>query len=167
MGTISKIAPKIAQTPLWVGKKFSKVPFVGTLNLCLETPDTMQKTKSWSDHHVMRKCPKTAEIIQSFFTKFLTVLERFLSPGRSDLCLVFCIVSGISRHKFRVPTKGTLEEFFFSTCKGVRANLVAHCGRWRWLTKKLKIGTWLYKYIFNNIFFGQNYLTTFWKNGTP
>ena len=31
------------------GKKktiFKKKPFVGTLNLCLETPDTMQKTKN-------------------------------------------------------------------------------------------------------------------------
>ena len=44
---------------------------------------------------------------------------------------------------------------------------MAHCGRSRWLRKKLKIGTWLYNYISNNIFLGQNYLTTFWKNGTP
>ena len=47
------------------------------------------------------------------FTQFSIVFERFLSPGRSDLCLVFCIVSGIKRHKFKVPTKGTLVDFFF------------------------------------------------------
>ena len=47
------------------------------------------------------------------FTRFLTVFGRFLSPGGSDQFLVFCIVPGVSRHKFRVPTKGTLKEFFF------------------------------------------------------
>ena len=41
MGSVSKIAPKIAQTPLQVN-----VPFVGTANLYLKTPDTMQKTRN-------------------------------------------------------------------------------------------------------------------------
>ena len=39
-----------------------KVPFVGTLNLCLKMPDTEQKTRSQSDQHGLRKRPKTAEI---------------------------------------------------------------------------------------------------------
>ena len=71
------------------------------------------------------------------FTQFSIVFERFLSPGWSDLCLVFCIVSGILRHKFRVPTKGTLVDFFF-TYKGVCAKIAAHCGRSRWLKKSWK-----------------------------
>ena len=71
------------------------------------------------------------------FTQFSIGFERFLSPGWSDLCLVFCIVSGILRHKFRVPTKGTLEDFFF-TYKGVCAKIAAHCGRSRWLKKSWK-----------------------------
>ena len=38
-----------------------KVPFVGTLNLCLRIPDTKQKTRVQSDHPELRKRPKTAE----------------------------------------------------------------------------------------------------------
>ena len=38
-----------------------KVPFVGTLNLCLRMPDTKQKTRIQSDHPGLRKRPKTAE----------------------------------------------------------------------------------------------------------
>ena len=51
--------------------------------------------------------------------------------------------------------------------KGSGQNHVAHCGRSRWLRKKLKISTWLYNYISNNIYFRQNYLTAFCQNGTP
>ena len=39
-----------------------KVPFVGTLNLCLKMPDTEQKTRTQSNQHGLRKRPKTAEI---------------------------------------------------------------------------------------------------------
>ena len=39
-----------------------KVPFVGTLNLCLKMPDTEQKTRTQSDQQGLRKRPKTAEI---------------------------------------------------------------------------------------------------------
>ena len=46
------------------------------------------------------------------FTQFSTVFVRFLGPGTLDLCLVFCIMTSILRHKFRVPTKGTLGVFF-------------------------------------------------------
>ena len=46
------------------------------------------------------------------------VFGRFLITWWSDQLFVFCIVSGVSRHKFRVPTKGTLEEFFFRLIKG-------------------------------------------------
>ena len=60
-------------------KSFSKVPFVGTLNLYLVTPDAMQKTKNWSDHPGLRKRPKTAEKLQylilSSFQQFLDVFS--------------------------------------------------------------------------------------------
>ena len=39
-----------------------KVPFVGTINLCLKMPDTENKTRNQSDHQELRKHPKTAEI---------------------------------------------------------------------------------------------------------
>ena len=52
------------------------------------------------------------------FGKFWAVLGRFLSSGRSDWILVFCFVSGIPRHKFRVPTKGTLKTKIFQPTKG-------------------------------------------------
>ena len=52
---------------------------------------------------------------------------------------------------------------FFSTYKGVWANLVAHCGRSRWLRKKLKIGTTLYNHISNNIFFWAKLFDKFLK----
>ena len=42
-------------------KSFSKVPFLGTLNLYLVTPDALQKTKKWSDHLWLRKHLKTLE----------------------------------------------------------------------------------------------------------
>ena len=41
---------------------FFKVPFVGTLNLCLKMPDTEQKTRTQSDQYGLRKRPKNAEI---------------------------------------------------------------------------------------------------------
>ena len=62
-GTVTEMAPKIAQTPLYDKKKISKVPFVGTLNLYLVTPDTLQKMKNWSDHPGLRKRPKTVKIL--------------------------------------------------------------------------------------------------------
>ena len=34
---------------------------VGTLNLCLEYPDTMQKKLAQSDTVALRKCPKHAQ----------------------------------------------------------------------------------------------------------
>ena len=92
---------------------------MGTLNLYLETPDAMQKTKNWSDHPGLRKRPKTAKKITLFdFVQFSTVFGRFLSPGWSDQFFVFCIASGVTRYKFRVPTKGTLEKLFFWLIKG-------------------------------------------------
>ena len=41
--------------------KCSKVPLVGTLNLCLKMPEKMQKTRNESDHPGLRKRPKTGK----------------------------------------------------------------------------------------------------------
>ena len=46
--------------PIYKSKiKCSKVPLVGTLNLCLKMPEKMQKTRNESDHPGLRKRPKT------------------------------------------------------------------------------------------------------------
>ena len=59
---ISRNEPQGLPRPLYKSKKkSSKVPFVGTLNLCLETPDTMQKTRHRSELPGLRKRPKTVE----------------------------------------------------------------------------------------------------------
>ena len=39
--------------------KCSKAPGVGTLNLCLEVPDTVEKELAKSDHPMVRKRPKS------------------------------------------------------------------------------------------------------------
>ena len=52
--------PKGGQTPKIEISKFSKLYDVGTLNLCLKTPGTMQKESAQSDHPILRKRPKSA-----------------------------------------------------------------------------------------------------------
>ena len=56
-----------------------KVPFVGTLNLCLKMPDTEQKTRTQSDHPGLRKRQKTDEkyqfLISCKFQQFLDVFS--------------------------------------------------------------------------------------------
>ena len=55
----STLPPKIWSAPLRVQiSKFSELYDVGTLNLCLKTPGTMQKESAPSDHPVQRKHPK-------------------------------------------------------------------------------------------------------------
>ena len=41
--------------------KFSQIYVVGTLNLCLVMPDTMQKESAGFDHPVLRKRPKRSK----------------------------------------------------------------------------------------------------------
>ena len=47
---------------------FSKVAYVGTLNLCLKMPDLMKKVLAQSDHPVQRKRPKCAKILENVKT---------------------------------------------------------------------------------------------------
>jgi hypothetical protein len=55
----STLPPEISLAPLWVQiSKFSELCDMGTLNLCLEMPGTMQKESAPSDHPVQRNRPK-------------------------------------------------------------------------------------------------------------
>ena len=58
-------------------------------------------------------------LILQFFGSFFF---SFLSQEGSDSSLVFCIFSGSLRHKYRVPTRHTLKNFFWPF-KGVSAVL--------------------------------------------
>ena len=52
--------PSKGPGPLYKSEiKYSKVPLVGTLNLCLKMPEKMQKTRNESDHPGLRNHPKT------------------------------------------------------------------------------------------------------------
>ena len=51
---------KGGQTLKNVISKLSELFDVGTLNLCLKTPGTMQKKSAQSDHPVLRKRPQFA-----------------------------------------------------------------------------------------------------------
>ena len=75
--------PKILLAPLRVQiSKLSELYDVGTLNLCLETPGTMQKESAQSDHPVQRKLPKCSEILGYFeTTKSDHILDVFSGQG--------------------------------------------------------------------------------------
>ena len=113
-GSVFKMAFKIAKTPLKGKKNFFKVCLVGTLNLCLKMPKQMQKTRNQSDHPYMRKRQKTVKNQSNSYFVVFVVFGRFLSLEGSDSPLVFCILSGTLRHKFRVPTRHTLKKIFLA-----------------------------------------------------
>ena len=102
-------------------KRFSKVPFVGTLNLYLVTPDALQKTKNWSDHPGLGKRLKTvAHWTKSNIVIFLQFLA-FSEPRMigTILRLLHCI----RHHKItslEYPQRVLWRHFFF-TFKGVCA----------------------------------------------
>ena len=59
---VCDLAPEDSQTPFMGQNIFVfKVPFVGTLNLCLEMPDTEQKTRTHSENPGLRNRQKTDE----------------------------------------------------------------------------------------------------------
>ena len=112
---VKYIFSKVPSRGVKVGKsqklKCFKVPLVGTLNLCLEMPDSMKKVWAQSDQCEPRNHWKFAVLtISNIFAHF----GRFLRTGWSDWAQTFSIKSGISRHKFRVPTRGTLKHFEIS-----------------------------------------------------
>ena len=86
LALFSRCPTAIAQGPSkWPGplyrskKKFSEVPLVGTLNLCLKMPEKMQKTRNESDHPGLRKHPKKWPIL--ILVNFFMVFGGFLSTG--------------------------------------------------------------------------------------
>ena len=93
-------------------KSFSKVPFVGTLNLYLVTPDAMQKTKNWSDHPGLRKRPKTVE---NWTKSNIVILLQFLGifSAQDDGINFSSFALRQASKDIRVHTNGTLEELFF------------------------------------------------------
>ena len=64
---VKNIFPKVPSRGVKVKNieisKCFEVPLVGTLNLCLETPDSMKKVGAQSDHPVQRKRPKCSKIL--------------------------------------------------------------------------------------------------------
>ena len=88
-----------------------KVPLVGTLNLCLEMTDLMEKVWAQLDHPVLRKRPKCAKILKIVKT---ANFQWFWGFHWSDWAQTFFLESGILRHKFKVPTRGTLEHLKMS-----------------------------------------------------
>ena len=62
MQRAKSLASKDSQIP-FIGQNIFvfKVPFVGTLNLCLKMPDTEQKTRTQSNHTGLRKHKKPDE----------------------------------------------------------------------------------------------------------
>jgi hypothetical protein len=65
-GTIIVFAVKYLWTPKSGNSKFSQLYVVGTLNLYLKTPGTKRKESDQSDHHVLRKHPKRAVLLEYF-----------------------------------------------------------------------------------------------------
>ena len=90
--------PKILLAPLRVQiSKFSELYDVGTLNLCLRMPGTMQKESAQSDHPARRKRPKCGPILLfQNIQIFMNVLDVF--SGQGDLIeLIPCALCQASR----------------------------------------------------------------------
>jgi hypothetical protein len=81
---------------------------VGSLNLCLRKPDSMQKESVQSNNPLRRKGPKCEKILGYFDIgpniKIQPHFGHFLEAGWTDWPDFFCNVSGSFRHKFRLPT---------------------------------------------------------------
>jgi hypothetical protein len=124
--------------------KFSDLYDVGTLNLYLRMPDTMQRESALSDHPARRKRPKCGPIV--LFQIYPNIYEhfgRFLWTGWLDQADSFCIVPGVPRHKFRVPTSYKSENFEMWSLSGRQ-----HSGGPSWGTFPL-----FWKFPFFAIFF--------------
>ena len=50
----------------WRFSSFTKIPHVGTLNLCQKMPDKMQMDSGQSDHSILRKRPKWPKMAQKW-----------------------------------------------------------------------------------------------------
>ena len=75
--------PKMLSAPLGAQiSKFSELYDVGTLNLYLRMPGTMQKESAQPDHPAWRKCPKRGPILLfQNIPIFMNVLDDFCRQG--------------------------------------------------------------------------------------
>jgi hypothetical protein len=91
--THEEIATKILSAPLrGRNSKFLQLYVVGTLNLCLGTPGTMQKESTQSDYPARRKRPKRGPILLfQNFRKFVTVLSVFSQQGERIKLIPFAL----------------------------------------------------------------------------
>jgi hypothetical protein len=91
--------------------KNKQMPPVGSLHLCLEMPDSMQKESFWSDTLVQRN-------VQNIL-KYWTIWH-LSKPAKLEH--IFDVFSGLGidswslRHKFRLPTRGILEKNYDYLC---------------------------------------------------
>ena len=101
--------------PLYKSEKnSSKVPFVGTLNLCLETPDTMQKTRHKSELPGLRKRPKTVENwVKSNFAFFQQFLDVFSSHDDRINFSSFALCQASQDTSLEYPQRVLWRKFFF------------------------------------------------------
>ena len=131
MGFIALKRIMFDQLGLWFGLQREPNPLYRSKYFCLQSTlcgysklvsqDAWHRAKdqnsirsTWAEK-TSKNCWNLQEIKNWYFS---SVFWRFLSPGWSDWVLVFCSVSGILRHKFRVPTKGTLKTKIFWPTKG-------------------------------------------------
>ena len=105
---------------LWI--RYSETPVWWGLNLCLKKPDALQ-----NNHNPSILCWENARKVSEYWHILLnwqmgniwSLFPCFLRTGCSDWTKSFCIVSGFSRHKFRVPTWGSLQHLENQLFKGL------------------------------------------------
>ena len=90
----------------WSFSSHIKVPFVGTLKLCQEMPDTMQNKSGHFNHTILRKRWKYGQNIDDFIF-FLLLTNGQL--GWTDSC---CISSPILWEAYKVPARHTLRKLW-------------------------------------------------------
>ena len=62
------------------GNDNNHINYVGGLNLCLKTPNSMQKESTQPDHPALRKCPKCGRILQFCANAEISQYFRTFSP---------------------------------------------------------------------------------------
>ena len=98
---------------------------MGTLNLCLKMPDTMQKTRHKSDHPGLRKRSKTIENwVKSNFVLFQQFLDVFSSHDNRINFSSFALCQASQDTSLEYPQRVLLRIFFL---------LIKGSGRTLWL----------------------------------
>jgi hypothetical protein len=97
-GKVPYLVPlKFCRPPFWIQiSKFSELYDVGTLNLYLRMPGTMQRESAQSDHPGRRKRQKCGPILLfQNIPIFMNVLDVFSGLGDRMELIPFCIVPGV------------------------------------------------------------------------